>query len=118
MTFLLYPFRVLVTSSGTTTLTNAIRVDSSAAAANQRPNGRALLAAGNPAYRRAADCAASGRYFIPVFLPETAPMFVAITDASAMRMCGVAMPVPEVPALRLRRHRHHQSKHHRRHQNC
>jgi hypothetical protein len=53
-----------------------------------------------------------------MLLPEAATVFVTVTDASAVRMPRVAVPVTEVAALRLRRHGHNKGKHHRRQENC
>ena len=70
------------------TLANLVRVQRTAARADERPNSCALLAPGQATNRRASQCRARDRQLVTMFLPERS-MTSMITNArySSLRHC-------------------------------
>jgi hypothetical protein len=100
-------------TSGTPSLANTVCINRSASTASQSPNRGAFAATGNSANECADSRATRGRQFIPMFLPKASPMFVAIADATGVRMTNLAVTVPEPAAGfarcgRCQKQQHHQ----------
>lgn len=94
---------------GTTTLPDAVGVNGSTATTDSRADQGTLLTAGDTADESAGTNATRRRQLIPMFVPEAATMFVAISYTSVMSMGNVAMPVSQStagPGGRWDRHDH------------
>ena len=100
-------------ASGTPALANTVRVDRGASTARKSPNRGALTASGYSTNGCAHASSSSGRQLVTMFLPKASPMFVAVADATVMRVTNVAVTVP-VPAAgsggcgRRQKQQHHQ----------